>query len=103
MAARQMEKEVQRVAVEFEKEIEQGFQTDNRQTFHDYALYVIDLKERNGAKHNTIRSYRDILRRVDPAIGGLKLADIRPQHLNRLYKSLQSRGTAGRYQGHGQG
>ena len=92
-----MEKEVQRVAVEFEKEIEQGFQTDNRQTFHDYALYVIDLKERNGAKHNTIRSYRDILRRVDPALGGLKLADIRPQHLNRLYKSLQS--TEGRMEG----
>lgn len=90
MTARQMEREIQRVAVEFEKEIEQGFQTDNRQTFHDYALYVIDLKERNGAKHNTIRSYRDILRRVDPALGGLKLADIRPQHLNRLYKSLQS-------------
>ena len=90
MTARQMEKEVQRVAVEFEKEIEQGYQTDNRQNFHDYALYVIDLKERNGAKHNTIRSYRDILRRVDPALGSLRLTDIRPQHLNRLYKSLQS-------------
>lgn len=90
MTARQMEKEIQRVALEFEKEIEQGFQIDARQTFHDYALYVIDLKERNGVKHNTIRSYRDILRRVDPAIGSLKLADIRPQHLNRLYKSLQS-------------
>ena len=90
MTTRQMEKEAQRVAVEFEKEIEQGYQTDKRQTFHDYALYVIDLKERNGAKHNTIRSYRDILRRVDPALGGLKLTDIRPQHLNRLYKSLQS-------------
>lgn len=51
---------------------------------------MIDLKERNGAKHNTIRSYRDILRRVDPALGGLKLTDIRPQYLNRLYKSLQS-------------
>ena len=36
MTARQVEKEVQRVAVEFEKEIEQGYQTDNRQTFHDY-------------------------------------------------------------------
>lgn len=90
MTARQMEKEVQRVAVEFEKEIDQGYQTDNRQTFYDYALYVIDLKERNGAKHNTIRSYRDILRRVNPAIGALRITDIRPQHLNQLYKSLQS-------------
>ena len=30
MTARQMEKEVQRVAVEFEKEIEQGYQTTGR-------------------------------------------------------------------------
>ena len=46
MTARQMEKEVQRVALEFEREITQGFQADNRQTFEQYAQYVIGLKER---------------------------------------------------------
>lgn len=51
---------------------------------------MIDLKERNGIKHNTIRSYRDILRRIVPSIGSMKLGDIRPQHLNKLYKALQS-------------
>lgn len=90
MGEKRAEKEVQKIAAQFETEIEQGFQTDNRQSFHNYALYVIDLKERNGAKHNTIRSYRDILGRVDQFLGGMKLVEIRPQHLNKLYKALQA-------------
>lgn len=48
MTERQMEKEVQRVAFEFEREIELGFQADNRQTFAEYAKYVLELKERAG-------------------------------------------------------
>jgi len=43
MTARQMEKEVQRVAAEFEREIQFGIQADNRQTFGKYAEYVIEL------------------------------------------------------------
>ena len=54
MTARQMEKEVQRVAVEFEREIELGFQADNRQTFEQYANYVLDLKKRQGVSNNKI-------------------------------------------------
>lgn len=90
MSEKRAEREAQKVAVQFENQIEQGFQLDNRQTFEEYAQYVIDLKERGGAKHNTIRFYRDILRRVAPAIGSMKLTEIRPQHLNKLYKALQS-------------
>ena len=90
MGEKRAEKEAQKAAIQFETEIEQGFQLDNRQSFTQYARYVIDLKERGGAKHNTIRFYRDVLRRVDPAIGSMKLTEIRPQHLNKLYKALQS-------------
>lgn len=44
MTERQMEKEVQRVAFEFEREIELGFQADNRQTFAEYAKYVLEVR-----------------------------------------------------------
>lgn len=84
------EKEVQKVALQFEEEVRQGFQLDNRQLFTQYARYYIDLRESGGAKHNTILLYRHLLNMVDPHIGGLKLADIRPQHLNNLYKRLQT-------------
>lgn len=88
MTARQMEKAVQKMAFEFEKEIELGFQADNRQTFAQYAAYVIDLKERTGAKRRTVDRYRELLQRINPAIGHIKLADLRPQHLNAFYKNL---------------
>lgn len=48
MTARQIEKAVQRAAADFERSIEQGYAFDNRQTFAEYAAYVIDLKERTG-------------------------------------------------------
>ena len=92
MTARQMEKEVQRVAVEFEREIELGFQADNRQTFEQYANYVLDLKKRQGVSNNTIVSYEKALKRAFPSIGYMKLGSIRPQHLNKLYRSLEEPG-----------
>lgn len=48
MTARQIEKAVQRAAVDFERSIEQEYVADDRQTFSQYAQYVLDLKERDG-------------------------------------------------------
>ena len=90
MTERQMEKEVQRIAFEFEREISQGFQADDRQTFAEYAQYVLELKEQGGVKTSTLDSYRDLLRRIDPEIGHIRLTDLRPQHLNTLYKHLSA-------------
>ncbi len=88
MTERQMQKAAEKAAFEFEQSIEQGFQLDNRQTFAEYAEYVLDLKERSGCKHRTIERYRELMKRIVPAIGHLKLSDIRPQHLNEFYKNL---------------
>ena len=50
MTERQMQKAVQKAALDFEREIEQGYEVDNRQTISEYARYVIDLKEQRS--HN---------------------------------------------------
>ncbi len=92
MTARQEEKAVQRAAADFERSIEQGYALDNRQTFADYAAYVIDLKERTGTKARTLDRYRELLIRINQAIGHIKLADLRPQHLNSFYKNLAEPG-----------
>lgn len=42
---RQTEKAVQRAAADFERSIEQGYALDNKQTFAEYAEYVLELKE----------------------------------------------------------
>ena len=92
MTARQIEKAVQRAAADFERSIEQGFALDNRQTFAEYAEYVLDLKKRTGLRPKTEDRYRELLGRINSAIGHLKLADIRPQHLNAFYKNLGEMG-----------
>ena len=92
MTERQMQKAVERVASDFERQIEQGFQIDNRQTFAEYAAYFLELKEREGLKYRTIENYKLLLLRINQAIGHLKLSDIKPQHLNRFYGNLAEEG-----------
>lgn len=92
MTERQMQKAVERAAADFERNIEQGFQTDNKQTFSEYSRYVIGLKERSGLKHRTVYMYKKLLERCDQGIGHLKLTDIRPHHLNSFYENLMEDG-----------
>ena len=92
MTERQIQKAVQRAAADFERSIEQGYALDNRQTFAEYADYVLDLKERTGTRTRTLDRYRELLGRINAAIGHLKLADLRPQHLNSFYKNLSEPG-----------
>lgn len=92
MTARQIEKAVQRAAMDFERELELGYQADNRQTFAEYAEYIMDLKKRTGTKPRTLDRYKELLVRINAAIGHIKLADLRPQHLNRFYKNIAEPG-----------
>ena len=92
MTVRQTEKAVQRAAADFERSIEQGYALDNRQTFAEYAAYVIDLKERTGTKHRTVAGYRRLLERANQAIGHMAVQDIRAVHLNRFYQNLAESG-----------
>ena len=93
MTERQMQKAVQKAAMEFEQSIELGYQADNRQTFAEYAAYVLDLKLRTGKlKIRTYDRYQGLMERINQGIGHMKLLDIRPQHLNRFYENLAEQG-----------
>lgn len=92
MTPRQAEKAAQKAAFEFERSIEQGYMLDNRQTFAEYAEYALGLKEMEGRKICTLDRYRELLQRINPAIGHMKMADIRPQHLNAFYSNLAEPG-----------
>ena len=75
-------------AATFEKECREGVASDSRQKFSAYCDYVIAMKERTGVKHSTIVRYKELTGRIYPAIGHMKLKDIRPDHLNSLYAQL---------------
>ena len=92
MSEKQLNKALNRAVADFEREIELGFKLDNKQSFSEYADYVIELKQRTGLKPRTIERYTDLLIRVNQAIGHMKLTDIRPQHLNAFYQNLGENG-----------
>jgi len=88
-----IQKELNRVATLFEENCKKGLVVDNRQTFSQYAKYVIHLKENvEKKKHSTIKRYNELLERINPAIGHIKLADLKPQHLNKFYEQLSMPG-----------
>lgn len=76
----------------FEKECRDGIKADNRQRFDGYCNYVIGLKEQRGVKHSTIVRYKELTTRIYPAIGHIKLCDLRVDHLNDLYTALSADG-----------
>jgi integrase len=86
------QKKAEAFAATFEKECKEGVTTDSRQKFADYCNYVIDLKAQRGVKHSTIVRYKDLAARIYPAIGFIKLKDLRADHLNDLYTALAKPG-----------
>ena len=93
MSVRLVKKELERRCVQFEEKCRLGYVLDNRQRFSDYAEYVIGLKSSHGTKHLTVERYREMLERINEHIGFMRLADIRPQHLNNFYDELRKSGT----------
>ncbi len=81
-------KKAEAFAATFEKECKEGTRTDTRTTFQEYCEYAIGLKEQRGTKHSTIVRYKELTTRIYPAIGHIKLKDLRADHLNDLYTNL---------------
>lgn len=87
------QKELNKAVVLFEQQCNEGYAIDTRTNFEEYANYVIDLKENiEKKKHRTIERYRDLIKRVNSVIGHIKLADLKPQHLNKFYDQLRQPG-----------
>lgn len=85
-------KKAEAFAATFEKECREGATSDSRLRFEEYCNYVIGLKEQRGIKHSTIVRYRELTERLYPAIGHIKLKDLRADHLNTLYSDLAKPG-----------
>ena len=86
-------KKAEAFAATFEKECREGVTSDSRMKFEEYCEYVLELKERRGDKHSTIADYRSMTPRIYPAIGHIKLRELRPDHLNAFYSQLAQSGS----------
>ena len=93
MTKRQIEKKVNEIAVEFEKNIDIGFKYDDKQTFSQYAEYCYQIRKRRGDTPVSLHSYDRDIRRINEYIGHMRLGDIRPQHINDIYADLEKPGS----------
>lgn len=57
-------KKAEAFAATFEKQCREGLASDTRQTFEQYAEYVLVLKEQRGDAHKTIVDYRNMTERI---------------------------------------
>lgn len=85
-------KKAEAFAAQFEAQVRAGTLTDTRETFSAYCDYVISLKERLGIKHSTIARYKALTERIYPALGHIKLKDLKADNLNRFYFKLSASG-----------
>ena len=93
MTARELNRELQRVATEFEQDLMSGFQADNKQTFAEYAAYCYTIREQRGDKPQTLARVRRQTARINEYIGQIPIQEIRPKHLTELYKKFSEPGS----------
>lgn len=91
MTKKQIEKELERQAVLFEEKCQSGLYLGENIKFGDYALEWLQTNKGNYAPKTYLR-YKVILDRVIPAIGHIKLKDLRPFHLQEFYRNLAEEG-----------
>ena len=91
MTKPQIKKALKDAAIEFERLVEGGYTAGSKLTFAEYAEKVITQPTLNGEerKPKTIDRYRELLERINPAIGHIKLQKLAVTHLDTFYQNLR--------------
>lgn len=92
LTPKQAEKEAQRQAVLFEEKCRRGQYLDNNIRFTDFAdVWLHDYAEKQ-LKATTLARYKELLIRINAALGNMKLGAIQPHHLMAFYDNLEESG-----------
>ena len=90
MTAKKAEKEAQHEAALFEEQVRNGQIADGKLKFSVFAKrWFIDYAEVQ-LRPRTIARYKNLMERIDPAIGHLYMEKITPTHLMQFYKELSN-------------
>lgn len=89
--AKQIQAWVTRQQVEFEKECSQGYDPGKRWTFTEYADHFMEMKA-EALKYRSYRKNLELLERIKPEFGHLRMEDVTPLMLNRFYVKLGKTG-----------
>ncbi len=96
MSERQIKKELDRQAVLFEEKVLSGATTNGNMRFADFSEKYLTEYAQLYLKPKTIATYTEHLRRINQAIGHIRLCDLRTGHINSFYQNLQEKGIRNR-------
>lgn len=92
MSERQIKKELDQQAVLFEEKVLNGTTAKSNMRFADFAEKYMAEYAQLYLKAKIIATYTEHLRRINQAIGHIRLCDLRTAHINSFYKNLQETG-----------
>ena len=92
MTPKQIEKELERQKYIFEEKVRKGEVVDSNVYFRDFAQRWLTEYAEPRLAPKTFQRYKDYLKRILPAIGHIKLSDLRALHLNEFYRNLAEPG-----------
>ena len=87
------EKELGKLAAEFERKVETGQYLDgSKMTFSEFIQKWIDDYASTELAPKTFNRYQDLLKRIIPCLGHLTLQKLQPNHLLEFYSNLREAG-----------
>ena len=96
MTPKQIEKELERQKVLFEEEVRSGTIQNGNIRFYDFSKQWMETYAEPTLTPKTVARYGEYLKRINKAIGHIKLQDLTPLHLNAFYKNLGETGISKR-------
>lgn len=92
MTLGQINKELERQKVLFEEKVKHGKCYDGNMRFSELVEVWVEDYAKIHLAIKTFARYQDYLSRILPAIGHIKLKDLKPVHLNQFYRNLEEDG-----------
>lgn len=92
MSQLQIKKELERQKVLFEEKVKNGKCYDDNMRFSELVERWIKDYAKPQLAVKTFARYKDFLKRILPAIGHMKLKNLKPVHLNQFYRNLEEDG-----------
>ncbi len=93
MSAKQIEKELERQKVLFDEQCRNGQYMDGNIKFSDFVDYWFKEYANKQLRSETLAVYRELLKRVNTAIGHIRLNKLQPHHLMEFYNNLSEENT----------
>lgn len=92
MTENQIKKELERQKVLFEEQCRNGQYMDGNIKFSEFAEYWLTEYAQKQLRPETLAVYSELLKRILPAIGHIKLGKLQPHHLMEFYNNLSEEG-----------